>query len=452
MENKTQLPQQKPSFFQSNTAKMIMVGLLCLFLLIPLELVKSLISERSQRKSEMIQEVNTLWGSNIKFYGPILSVPYYDYESYNVEDAKTHNVTIQTKKVIKTAYFFPETLNNSSVIKKSKPLKRGLYENVVFTSTMDFNGNFSKPNFEKLNINPENIIWEKAAVVINTTNLKSIKSDLTISLNNTKYAIETSNSDSSTQFGTLKSDLFNYNELQKEEKINFKFQMKFNGSESVQFIPIGKITNIKVDSDWNSPSLMGSFPANEENKKIDSTGFHAEWKILEINRPFSQQYQEQIPYLNDYLFGVKLLETVDQYQQNERASKYGFLVIGLTFLVFFLIQSISKINIHIFQYTMIGLALVMFYTLLISITEHSTFSIAYLIAAISVIIMITLYSISILKNKKFPFFIGISLAALYSFIFVIIQLEDYALLVGSIGLFAILGAVMYFSKKIDWNN
>jgi len=452
MENKTQLPQQKPSFFQSNTAKMIMVGLLCLFLLIPLELVKSLISERSQRKSEMIQEVNTLWGSNIKFYGPILSVPYYDYESYNVEDAKTHNVTIQTKKVIKTAYFFPETLNNSSVIKKSKPLKRGLYENVVFTSTMDFNGNFSKPNFEKLNINPENIIWEKAAVVINTTNLKSIKSDLTISLNNTKYAIETSNSDSSTQFGTLKSDLFNYNELQKEEKINFKFQMKFNGSESVQFIPIGKITNIKVDSDWNSPSLMGSFPANEENKKIDSTGFHAEWKILEINRPFSQQYQEQIPNLNDYLFGVKLLETVDQYQQNERASKYGFLVIGLTFLVFFLIQSISKINIHIFQYTMIGLALVMFYTLLISITEHSTFSIAYLIAAISVIIMITLYSISILKNKKFPFFIGISLAALYSFIFVIIQLEDYALLVGSIGLFAILGAVMYFSKKIDWNN
>jgi inner membrane protein len=101
---------------------------------------------------------------------------------------------------------------------------------------------------------------------------------------------------------------------------------------------------------------------------------------------------------------------------------------------------------------MIGLALVMFYTLLISITEHSTFSIAYIIAAISVIIMITLYSISILKNKKFPFFIGISLTALYAFIFVIIQLEDYALLVGSIGLFAILGAVMYFSKKIDWNN
>ena len=450
MENQTQLPQQKPSFFQSNTAKMIMVGLLCLFLLIPLELVKGLISERSQRKKEMTQEVNTLWGSDIKFYGPILSVPYYGIETTEYVDANSQRST-QSKRVIKTAYFFPETLNNSSVIKKSKPLKRGLYENVVFTSTMDFDGNFTKPNFEKLNIAPENIIWEKAAVIINTTNLKSIKSDLNISLNNTKYAIESSNLKVSSKFGTLKSDSFNFNELQKEGAINFKFQMKFNGSESVQFIPIGKTTNIKLDSDWDSPSLIGSFAANEENKKIDSTGFHAEWKVLEINRPFSQQYEEQMPNLNEYLFGVKLLETVDQYQQNERASKYGFLVIGLTFLVFFLIQSISKINIHICQYTMIGLALVMFYTLLISITEHSTFTIAYIIAAIGVILMIVLYSISILKDKKFPMFIGISLTALYTFIFVIIQLEDYALLVGSIGLFAILGAVMYFYKKIDWN-
>ncbi|WP_339837542.1 cell envelope integrity protein CreD [uncultured Flavobacterium sp.] len=451
MENQTQLPQQKPSFFQSNTAKMILVGLLCLFLLIPLELVKGLISERSQRKKDMTQEVNTLWGSDIKFYGPILSVPYYGIETTEYVDANSQRST-QSKRVIKTAYFFPETLNNSSVIKKSKPLKRGLYENVVFTSTMDFDGNFTKPNFEKLNIAPENIIWEKAAVIINTTNLKSIKSDLNITLNSTKYAIESSNLKVSSKFGTLKSDSFNFNELQKEGAINFKFQMKFNGSESVQFIPIGKTTNIKLDSDWDSPSLIGSFAANEENKKIDSTGFHAEWKVLEINRPFSQQYEEQMPNLNEYLFGVKLLETVDQYQQNERASKYGFLVIGLTFLVFFLIQSISKINIHIFQYTMIGLALVMFYTLLISITEHSTFSIAYIIAAIGVIVMIVLYSISILKDKKFPMFIGISLTALYTFIFVIIQLEDYALLVGSIGLFAILGAVMYFSKKIDWNS
>ena len=148
---------------------------------------------------------------------------------------------------------------------------------------------------------------------------------------------------------------------------------------------------------------------------------------------------------------MKLIQTVDEYQQNERASKYGFLVIGLTFLLFYLIQTISKINIHIFQYSMIGIALIMFYTLLIAITEHSSFSLAYSISSISVLLLITLYSISILKDKKFPLLIGSSLTVIYTFIFVIIQLEDYALLVGSIGLFMILAAVMYFSRKIEWN-
>ncbi len=115
---------------------------------------------------------------------------------------------------------------------------------------------------------------------------------------------------------------------------------------------------------------------------------------------FAQNYFEVLPELGKYAFAVDFITPVDEYQQNERASKYGFLVIGLTFLIFFLIQSISKINIHIFQYSMIGIALIMFYTLLISITEHSTFSFAYLIAGASVIIMISLYSISILKDKK----------------------------------------------------
>jgi len=155
---------------------------------------------------------------------------------------------------------------------------------------------------------------------------------------------------------------------------------------------------------------------------------------------------------SDHSFGAKLIDTVDEYQQNERAVKYGFLVIGLTFLIFFLIQSVNKINIHIFQYTMLGLALIMFYTLLIAITEHSSFSLAYLIASIAVIGMIVLYSISFLKVKKFPLFIGMALSGLYALIYVIIQLENYALLVGSIGLFVILGLVMYFSRKIDWYN
>ena len=446
MEN--QETEQK-SFFQSTTAKMIMVGFLTLALLIPLFFVQNLIQERSMRQKEVVDEVSELWGKEVSFYGPIMRIPYKTYKETTIVDAKTKQVSIQRNSSIDYAYFFPEKLNNTSDVKKNSSLKRGIYNNIVFTANMKFDGNFSKPNFEKLGIKDEDILWDKASIVVKTTNLKSIKSDLKIKLNNQLQVFE-SKPEEDSYYGTLETNNFNYKTITTTDKIAFSFTMQYNGSDSVEFIPIGKTTMVSIDSDWESPSFNGTFAANTTTKKVDKKGFHADWKILDINRSFSQQYSTKIPNLNEYSFGVKLIETVDEYQQNERASKYGFLVIGLTFLIFFLIQSISKINIHIFQYSMIGIALIMFYTLLISITEHSSFTLAYAIAGIAVVALITLYSISILKNRKFPMFIGISLSVLYTFIYVIIQMEDYALLVGSIGLFAILAAVMYFSRKIDW--
>ncbi len=315
---------------------------------------------------------------------------------------------------------------------------------------MNFNGNFENPNFSKLNITNESILWDKAAIIVKTTNLKSIKSELNIDINGKKYNFEPQ-PDEKEEYSTLSTASFDYKSIVSNEKINFNFSITYNGSNSIKFIPIGKTTNVNINSNWESPSFEGAFAANDATKKISKNGFNVDWKILDINRTFTQQYANTLPNLDAYLFGVKLIKTVDEYQQNERASKYGFLVIGLTFLIFFLIQTVSKINIHIFQYTMIGLALVMFYTLLISITEHSSFSFAYSIAATAVIALISPYSYSILKNRKFSLFITLALTALYSFIFVIIQLEDYALLVGSIGLFLILAAVMYFSRKIDWS-
>lgn len=449
MENQESQGNEPKSFLQSNTAKMIMVGLLTLFLLIPLLFVQNLIQERSERKKEVDQEIATLWGSDVTFYGPILRIPYQTYENYSVTDTKTGATTIQKRAFTQYAYFFPNELNNVSEVKKNESLKRGIFNPIVFTANMKFNGNFTVPNFAKLNLPAENVQWDKAAILVKTTNLKSIKSELAIKLNNEKLLFEPQPEDKS-DYSILATTLFNYTHLAAGKPIEFHFDIQYNGSNSINFIPIGKITKVSMDSDWESPSLEGSFAANDATKVVNKEGFHADWKILDINRTFSQQYANALPNLDDYKFGVKLIDTVDEYQQNERVSKYGFLVIGLTFLIFFLIQSVSKINIHIFQYSMIGIALIMFYTLLISITEHSSFSLAYAIAGTAVITMITLYSISILKNRKFPLFIAAALTVLYSFIYVIIQMEDYALLVGSIGLFLILGAVMYFSRKIDW--
>lgn len=444
------MENSEKSIFQSTTAKMFMVGFLTVILLIPLFFVQDLIEERSARQKEVVDEVSKLWGAEVQFFGPMLRIPYKIYKETTVVDQKTKQTIIQRNATIDYAYFFPEKLNNVTKVKKNTTLKRGIYNNIVFTATMKFDGDFNFPNFKKLQIKEEDVLWSEATVMIKTTNLRSIKSDLKIKLNNQSLNFE-SKPEKDSYYGTLESTPFDYKALASNKNIDFNFTMQYNGSKSISFIPIGKTTNVSIDSDWESPSFNGAFAANNTTKRIHKKGFHADWKILDINRSFSQQYNATIPNLNEYSFGVKLIETVNEYQQNDRASKYGFLVIGLTFLIFFLIQSISKIEIHIFQYSMIGLALIMFYTLLISITEHSSFSFAYSIAGIAVVALITLYSVSILQNKKFPVFIGIALTVLYSFIYVIIQLEDYALLVGSIGLFMILGAVMYFSRKIDWN-
>ncbi|MBE9490708.1 MAG: cell envelope integrity protein CreD [Bacteroidetes bacterium] len=439
----------------SITARMLMVGFLTLVLLIPLSFIENLITERSLRQQDVVNEINQKWGNQVLVYGPILKLPYKTYSTTSTYNEKNKDYIKETKTHIKYAYIFPETLE-SNVDVDSKTLKRGNYESAVFTTQMNFSGNYIKPKLESKGIKDKDIVWGKATIIIKTSNLKGIKNEVSLKLNNDSYVFETNfNNDSKTYNGyldELETGYINEDDLQKNKLINFNFNIAFNGSKLIQLIPTGKTTTIKMTSNWKDPSFTGNFLPDDETKEITAEGFKAEWKVLHINRPFSQSYLNKIPNLNEFAFGTKFIVLVDEFQKSERSVKYGFLVIGLTFLIFFLIQTLSKIPIHPFQYLMIGIALTMFYTLLVSISEHSNFLKAYLIAGVSVIALITLYSKSILKTFKFPLFICVSLTTLYTFIYVIIQLENYALLVGSIGLFIILASVMYASRKIDWSN
>lgn len=435
----------------SITARMLMVGFLTLVLLIPLSFIEMLITERSYRQQDVVREINQKWGNNVLVYGPILKIPYKTYSETKTFNENTKTYFKETQTQINYAYIFPEILDVKTAV-NSKTLNRGNFESAVFTTNMDFSGEFIPTDLSAKGINNEDIIWEKATVIINTSNLKGIKSEMRLKLNNKTYNFETNFNNNNNSLDILETEFLETNAVKTTANTNFSISMSFNGSEQIEIIPIGKTTNMSMTSNWADPSFIGNYLPDDETKTITKDGFNANWKILHINRPFSQQHLNQLPNLNRFAFGTKFMVMVDEYQKSERSAKYGFLVIGLTFLTFFLIQTISKINIHPFQYLMIGLALTMFYTLLVSISEHSSFLKAYLIAGISVISLITLYSKSILKTFKFPLFIGISLCALYTFIYVIIQLENYALLVGSIGLFTILAIVMFVSRKIDWNN
>lgn len=448
------MEKQKKSFGQwlktSITIRMLMVGILILVLLIPLSYIKSLIKERSYRQEEVVSEINQKWGNEILLYGPVLKIPYQIHNLKKTWDDKTKSYTEEDIITIKHAFFFPNTLDINANI-ESETLGRSIYESVVYTANMKITGSFTTPVFEIQDIKKTDVLWNKATVIINSTNLKGIRNNLELKLEEDSYPLISRYSQNS-YTNTLETKFLKESSLPVEKDISFNLDIAINGSEQLRFIPVGRETNVSMVSNWASPSFNGNYLPNTKTKEITKDGFKANWKVLQINREFEQEFFGELPQIDSSAFGVKLLIPVDEYQKSERAAKYGYLVIALTFLVFFLIQTISKIDIHPFQYLMIGLALTMFYTLLISISEHSSFLHAYLIAGIAVVLLISVYSKAILKSFKFMIFIAASLATLYTFIFVIIQLENYALLVGSIGLFLILGTIMMISRKIDWKN
>lgn len=439
----------------SLTARMLMIGVLIIVLLIPLSYIEALISERASRQESVIQEINEKWGKEVLLYGPILKIPYKTYTEKIITTKDSKNNRTEKIETINYAYFFPKKLEMNATIHPEEK-KRGIYTTSVYTGEISINGSYEKPDFSTIDINEEDILWDKTSIIIKTSNLKGINNQVIINFKKHKFSFlpkyeeNHMNLSNEIYLNKLETNYINKEALPIITDSDFTIKFNISGSKQIRMVPIGKETDLTITSNWKTANFIGNFlPLNSD--KITENGFKAKWKVLRINRDFSQEYFKILPNLKKYAFGVNFMIPIDEYQKSERSAKYGFLVISLTFLIFFLIQSISKINIHPFQYLMIGLALTMFYTLLISISEHSNFLKAYLVAGSSVILLITLYSKSILKTFKFPLFIGASLLALYTFIFVIIQLENYALLVGSIGIFLILSIIMYASRKIDWS-
>jgi inner membrane protein len=227
---------------------------------------------------------------------------------------------------------------------------------------------------------------------------------------------------------------------------NVDIALNIKGSQSLYFLPSGKTTSVNLSGPWSSPSFDGEFLPDP--REVTDEGFKATWKVLHFNRPFSQQWIENNQQLSGN-FGLHLVVPVDQYQKTIRTAKYGVLVILLTFVALFLVEMTQKIRIHPFQYILIGAALIIYYCLLLSFSEQFGYNVAYVIASIATITLISLYSRSFLK-KRLNLLFTFLLVIFYTFIFVIILQQDYSLLLGSIGLFIIVGFLMYFSRKVDW--
>lgn len=426
--------------FQKPLTKMLFIAILVLVLLIPMEMIKNLINERMHTADEATKEVYQSWSGPQTISGPVLSLtlkgqttdaegkPKYEQDTYNI---------------------LPNKLNiNGNIV--TQELKRGIYEIVVYNAPIDITGNFVYTDELKSIMNSySNVEVINASIYMGISDLRGISEEVMIQFGDQQLNMNSGLPIYSLSYSGLSSAV-NIEQFLEGNSINFSTTLMLKGSKSIDFLPLGKTTSVELSSNCTTPSFSGNFLPS--NRNVTNNGFTCDWKVVQVNRNYPQvilgyAYSKEI---NNSSFGVNVLIPLQHYQKSMRAVKYAILIILLTFVVNFFVEMIQKKDIHPVQYLLIGLALCLFYSLLVSLSEHTSFTIAYIIAALMTDGLITCYLAGVLKIKKTALAIGGLLLLLYAFIFVLMQLESYALLAGSIGLFVLLAVLMHYSQKIEW--
>ena len=432
-------PQKQPKGLlrSSIMLKLITITALMLLLLVPAYMIQSVIKEREKLSEEATEEVSSKWANAQQINGPVLSIPVIYEENTGVQKVQTQ----------KYWHILPEELNIDGKI-NPETLRRGIYEVVVYKSDLTFAGSFLL-NDDLMPENVKEIHFDRAFLTIGISDLRGIKKQIAVNWNGGSLQVHA---------GTKSNDLIRsgitlaITDLKENwgKQVNFDFTVDLRGSRNISFIPIGNSTNIRVQSPWQTPSFNGTFLP--DNRSITQEGFTADWSVLQLNRNYPQSWVGIVHKHNMQAssLGIDLILSLDDYQKSYRSAKYAVLTIALTFLIFFLVEILNKRKIHPFQYALVGLALCLFYILMVSISEHSNFNLAYGISALTIIAMICLYSISVFKKIRLTLLLMAALIGIYGFLFTTLQLTDFALLMGSLGLVCILSLTMYFTRNIDW--
>jgi inner membrane protein len=452
---------------ESIMVKLFSIGFLILILLIPTSWIESLIHERQGRADEVIREVSEKWSGDQTLSGPVLMIPF-----TKIETIKRWNDSKQTEELRETthkAYFLPDTYKVKSKV-DPEVLHRGIFDVAVYESIIAMEASFVTPDFSTWNIPDEQVHWKEAVLINGITDLRGISENPVIQNGSKKLLSEPASDiglmiDARTYAQTeyrgeveepsrskLVSGIVTPLGWTARESFNsdFSINLSLKGSQSLYFVPSGKSTEVKAEGAWPSPSFEGKLLPVD--RTVNEEGFSASWKVLSFNRPFSQKWLDSEQSLSGSEFGVRLLIPADQYQKSIRTAKYGVLVIILAFTALFLVEITTKIRIHPFQYILIGVALIIYYTLLLALSEQVGYNIAYAISSIATILLVSVYATSFLKRKPIILLFTTLMSGFYVFIYVIIQAEDFSLLIGSIGLFLIIGFLMYFSRNIKWYN
>lgn len=423
----------------SVTTKAVLIGIIVLLLLVPLTLLKDVVSERATSRNQAYDRVAEGWGGDLTFGGPMLIVP--TERSVIIDD--------KTRIMRSDIYLLPARLDAGVEVKLDpQPRYVGIYAVPVYLSTLRLQGEFDLTAFQPLSSRPDvTYLWSESRLRLPISSVRSLRE-----IQRADFAGR------NVKLGPAGTGLYrgveahvDLTELHKLPTAAFDFGAIVAGSRSVSMLPMGSATTVNLRSDWPHPSFQGAFLPVE--RKIGDQGFEARWQVLELNRPYGQTWQEgevDEAMLTQSAFGVGLYQSVDIYQRAERAVKYALLFIALTFLTFFAWEQVTRNRLHPLQYLLVGLALSMFYLLLIALSEHIAFVVAYVVAATALVLLIGLYIAGALRSSRRGLVAGGAMALVYGLLYMLVLSEDYSLLLGAIILFVALAAVMLATRRIDW--
>lgn len=424
--------------------ELVILAGLVVVLLVALFMIQSLVTERSQRAKSVRDEIASSWGESQTVGGPVIVVPF-----------RVRFADAEGKPQVATnrARFLPERLRVRGQLVPEKR-NRGIFETVVYGADLTIDGEFARPDFSSWDVLPEDILWDDAVVTIGIPDLRGVRGTPVLKWNARAVPFAGGSGDAKLWATGLTATAPLDAETQ---RYIFSFRLELNGSEELGFFPFGGETLVELTSPWPDPSFGGAFLP--ESRLVKPSGFSARWRVSSLARSYPQSWRDwgeenatALAAIAPSAFRVGLFSPVSHYQQTERSMKYGALFIILTFLTFFLYELLSPVTLHPVQYFLVGGALCLFYLLLLSISEHAPFALAYGIASAATISLISAYGAALLQNwLRVLGLLGV-LSLLYGYLYVLLQLEDWALLMGSIGLFLILALVMYSTRRVDWGS
>ncbi len=417
---------------------MLSVAVLALLLLIPAGLIQNLIREREYTQENAINEMTSVWGGEQMLVGPYLTVPFD--APYTVTNSDGTEEISYARNYL---YVLPEFLNGAVDV-QPETRKLGIYEAVVYRGEANMQGEFKLPDWTKAGVDPKYIHWDKVTLNVGISDLRGVEGAFDFEWNEASLPLSSGLVTNDIYWSGVHSPVA----IESQEELRFKFSTTLRGSRRFSVVPLGKQTTFSMVSPWAEPNFEGSFATTKYEPTAE--GFSAHWEVSHLNRNYPQSWvgKKYTP-ANDF-FGTEFIKTVDNYSKSTRVAKYAILIIALTFMVFYFSELMKGAKVNALQYVLVGLALVLFYTLLLSFSEHIGFNAAYLVAALMTVLMEFFYARSVLGSTKLAAYVAATLTLLYSFIFILIQLKDFALLAGSLGLFVILAGIMFISRRIQW--